>query len=168
MGLAALREGRATTQAVDHIPSYSWDAATQETSTALPPYTSAVVGRKDAWRENLTTHKALGIIGIWDGVTWNPKVLRFQNRAVKCPHPVMIYAQAHRGSIRVLKLWPVRSTVGYPYTGSPPHPTHRSGGSAASPPKPWERQKTSGVHSNRHQEFVPWHLEHLCAEDRED
>ena len=37
MGLAALREGKTTTQAVDHIPSHSWDAATHETSTAWRP-----------------------------------------------------------------------------------------------------------------------------------
>ena len=75
-----------TYYAVDHSPSYLWDAATHEISTALLPYIGTVMGGEGAWQQDLTIHKA---IEIKDGVILNPKILSFQNRAAEYPHPVL-------------------------------------------------------------------------------
>jgi alanine dehydrogenase len=70
--------------AVDHSPSYLWDAATWEISDALLPYLPVVMGGPSAWDADVTIKRA---IEIRDGVVQNPKILSFQNRAAEYPHP---------------------------------------------------------------------------------
>ena len=69
--------------AVDHSPSYLWDAATWEISAALMPYLSTVMGGPDSWDHEDTIKKS---IEIRDGVVQNPKILSFQNRSAEYPH----------------------------------------------------------------------------------
>jgi alanine dehydrogenase len=69
--------------AVDHSPSFLYDAATWEISEALLPYLPVVAAGPDAWDEDEVISKA---IEIRDGVVQNPKVLAFQNRAADYPH----------------------------------------------------------------------------------
>jgi alanine dehydrogenase len=75
-----------TYYAVDHSRSYLWNAATHEISVALLPYIGTELGGEEAWRKDLTIHKA---IEINNGVTLNPKILSFQKRATEYPHPVL-------------------------------------------------------------------------------
>jgi alanine dehydrogenase len=83
----AFEVGRGVTYyAVDHSPSYLWNAATYEISSALLPYIGTVMGGEEAWQKDLTIHKA---IEIKNGVILNPKILNFQNRAAEYPHPVL-------------------------------------------------------------------------------
>ncbi len=69
--------------AVDHSPSYLWDAATWEISEALLPYLRTVLDGPAAWEANETIRRA---IEIRDGVIHNPAVLVFQDRKATYPH----------------------------------------------------------------------------------
>ncbi|WP_256792438.1 N(5)-(carboxyethyl)ornithine synthase [Terrabacter sp. Ter38] len=69
--------------AVDHSPSYLWDAATWEISEALLPFLPTVMGGPDAWDANSTVRRA---IEIRDGEIQNPAILSFQGRSPKHPH----------------------------------------------------------------------------------
>ncbi len=69
--------------AVDHSPSYLWDAATWEISTALLPYLEPVLSGPEAWDAEPTIGRA---VEIRDGVVQNPKILSFQGRAEQYPH----------------------------------------------------------------------------------
>lgn len=69
--------------AVDHSPSYLWDAATWEISEALLPYLPVVMGGPGEWDREPVISKA---IEIREGVVQNPKILSFQNRASAYPH----------------------------------------------------------------------------------
>jgi alanine dehydrogenase len=75
-----------TYYAVDHSPSYLWNAASYEISAALLPYIGTVMGGEEAWQQDLTIHKA---IEIKKGIILNPKILSFQKRAAEYPHPVL-------------------------------------------------------------------------------
>ena len=70
--------------AVDHSPSYLWQAATFENSLALMPFLPDVMAGPEAWLNNATLAKALEI---HDGKILNPRILRFQNRDEAYPHP---------------------------------------------------------------------------------
>jgi alanine dehydrogenase len=69
--------------AVDHSPSYLWDAATWEISEALLPYLETVLAGPEGWDADVTIQRA---IEIRDGVVQNPKILSFQGRAEEYPH----------------------------------------------------------------------------------
>ena len=69
--------------AVDHSPSFLWDAATWEISEALLPYLATVLAGPEAWGADTTIARA---IEIRDGVVQNPKILSFQGRARDYPH----------------------------------------------------------------------------------
>ncbi len=69
--------------AVDHSPSYLWNAATWEISEALIPFLRTILGGSDAWDADPTIRRA---IEIRDGVIQNPAILTFQDRAPKHPH----------------------------------------------------------------------------------
>ncbi len=69
--------------AVDHSPSYLWDAATWEVSEALLPYLGTVAAGPAAWEMDPTIRQA---IEIRDGVIQNPKILSFQGRSPEFPH----------------------------------------------------------------------------------
>ncbi len=69
--------------AVDHTPSYLWNSATWEISTALIPFLRTVMSGPDRWDADDTISRA---IEIRDGVIANPAVLAFQNRSAEYPH----------------------------------------------------------------------------------
>ena len=69
--------------AVDHSPSYLWDAATWEISEALLPFLPTVMGGPEAWETSPTIQRA---IEIRDGVVQNPAILSFQGRSSNHPH----------------------------------------------------------------------------------
>ncbi|HEX6619543.1 MAG TPA: N(5)-(carboxyethyl)ornithine synthase [Solirubrobacteraceae bacterium] len=71
--------------AVDHSPSYLWDAATWENSAALLPYVPVVMAGPQAWDADETIRRA---IEIRDGRIQNPAILAFQGRAEAYPHPI--------------------------------------------------------------------------------
>ena len=71
--------------AVDHTPSYLWNASTWEISKALLPFLETVMSGSVAWEENPTILKA---IEIQNGTILNPKILRFQNRSQDYPHVI--------------------------------------------------------------------------------
>ncbi|MCU1536892.1 MAG: alanine dehydrogenase [Humibacillus sp.] len=69
--------------AVDHSPSYLWDAATWEISEALLPFLATVMGGPDAWEESPTIRRA---VEIRSGEIQNPAILSFQGRSPLHPH----------------------------------------------------------------------------------
>jgi alanine dehydrogenase len=69
--------------AVDHSPSYLWNSATWEISTALLSYLPAVMAGPGAWEADETIRRA---IEIREGAILNPKILSFQNRSPDYPH----------------------------------------------------------------------------------
>jgi alanine dehydrogenase len=71
--------------AVDHTPSYLWNAASWEISSALVPYLPVIMQGPERWAESETLTRA---IEIRDGVIENPKILSFQNRMEPYPHRV--------------------------------------------------------------------------------
>jgi alanine dehydrogenase len=71
--------------AVDHTPSYLWNSASWEISKSLIPYLPVVIQGPESWKQSETIRRA---IEIQDGVIQNPKILSFQKREAKYPHPV--------------------------------------------------------------------------------
>ncbi|MEU8700357.1 N(5)-(carboxyethyl)ornithine synthase [Streptomyces sp. NPDC048680] len=72
--------------AVDHSPSYLWDAATWENSEALIPFLRPILEGPAGWDGDRTLSRA---IEIRDGTVQNPAVLAFQNRAEQYPHALL-------------------------------------------------------------------------------
>jgi alanine dehydrogenase len=72
-----------TYYAVDHSPSYLWNAATWEISEALLPYLAQVLDGPQAWAGDPTLKRA---IEIQDGRVLNADILAFQDRAPEYPH----------------------------------------------------------------------------------
>lgn len=72
-----------TYYAVDHSPSYLWNAATWEISEALIPYIPTILGGPAEWDDDETVRRA---IEIRDGNIENPDILAFQDRAAEYPH----------------------------------------------------------------------------------
>lgn len=75
--------GKVHYYAVDHTPSYLWNAATWEISTSLIPYLPTVMGGSERWKESNTIQRAIEIEA---GKIRNPKILSFQKRAETYPH----------------------------------------------------------------------------------
>lgn len=71
--------------AVDHSPSYLWNSATWENSSALIPFLRTVLDGPAAWDADDTVSRA---IEVRDGTIVNPAILAFQGRAEAHPHPV--------------------------------------------------------------------------------
>ncbi|GAA5025086.1 N(5)-(carboxyethyl)ornithine synthase [Terrabacter aeriphilus] len=69
--------------AVDHSPSYLWDAATWEISEALLPFLPTVMAGPEIWDSSPTIRRAIEIRG---GVIQNPAILSFQGRSAVHPH----------------------------------------------------------------------------------
>ena len=76
--------GKAFYYAVDHSPSYLWNAATWEISNSLTPYLPLIMRGPESWEKSETIRRA---IEIKDGVIQNPKITTFQNRSNEYPHP---------------------------------------------------------------------------------
>jgi alanine dehydrogenase len=71
--------------AVDHSPSYLWDSATWEISSALLPHLETILEGPAAWDRTPTIFRA---IEIREGVIRNPSILSFQHRAAEFPHGI--------------------------------------------------------------------------------
>jgi alanine dehydrogenase len=71
--------------AVDHSPSYLWNAATWENSAALLPYLPVVMAGPPAWDADETIRRA---IEIREGLVQNPRILSFQGRQATYPYAV--------------------------------------------------------------------------------
>ena len=69
--------------AVDHSPTYLWNSATWEISSALIPHLGTVMSGPDGWEQSETIRRA---IEIRDGVIQNPRILSFQDREPEYPH----------------------------------------------------------------------------------
>lgn len=72
-----------TYYAVDHSPTYLWQAASYEISLALLPFLATVLGGRAEWKRNTTISRA---IEIDEGEIKNPDILRFQKRSETYPH----------------------------------------------------------------------------------
>lgn len=69
--------------AVDHSPSYLWNSASWENSSALLPFVETVMAGPAAWAaESVIDHA----IEIQDGVIRNPEIVEFQDRESEYPH----------------------------------------------------------------------------------
>jgi alanine dehydrogenase len=71
--------------AVDHSPSYLWNAATWENSAALLPYLPTVMAGPRAWDADETIRRA---IEIREGIVENPRILSFQGREATYPYAI--------------------------------------------------------------------------------
>jgi alanine dehydrogenase len=80
------KEGPVHYYAVDHTPSYLWNAATWEISECVIPYLPLIMEGPRRWAESETLSRA---IEIDNGVIQNPKILTFQNRGTEYPHAVL-------------------------------------------------------------------------------
>ena len=69
--------------AVDHSPSYLWNAATWEISEALLPFLAPVIEGPPGWEANPTIDRAVEVRA---GVIQNPAILSFQGRNPHPPH----------------------------------------------------------------------------------
>ncbi|HSS56851.1 MAG TPA: N(5)-(carboxyethyl)ornithine synthase [Solirubrobacteraceae bacterium] len=69
--------------AVDHSPSYLWNAATWENSAALLPYLPMVMAGPRGWDADETIRRA---IEIREGIVENPRILSFQGREATYPY----------------------------------------------------------------------------------
>ncbi len=76
--------GEVSYYAVDHTPSYLWNAATWEISKGVTQHLPTIIGGPEAWAQDETIRRA---IEIKDGVIQNPKITSFQNRSSEYPHP---------------------------------------------------------------------------------
>ena len=77
------KEGKMFYYAVDHTPSYLWNAATWEISNSLSPYLPIIIGGPEKWEGSETIRRA---IEIKEGVIQNLKITSFQNRSIEHPH----------------------------------------------------------------------------------
>lgn len=75
--------GEISYYAVDHTPSYLWNAATWEISKGVIQHLPTIIGGPEAWDKSETIRRA---IEIKDGVIQNPKITSFQNRSSEYPH----------------------------------------------------------------------------------
>jgi alanine dehydrogenase len=75
--------GEMTYYAVDHTPSYLWNSATWEISSAFLPWLPVLLKGPENWLDNQTISRALEIR---DGVIMNARILAFQKRAANYPH----------------------------------------------------------------------------------
>ncbi|TCJ23931.1 N(5)-(carboxyethyl)ornithine synthase [Nocardioides jejuensis] len=70
---------------VDHSPSYLWNSATWENTSALIPFLRRVLEGAPAWDADETLSRA---IEIRDGTVVNPAILAFQGREAEPPYRV--------------------------------------------------------------------------------
>ncbi len=78
--------GPATYYAVDHTPSYLWKSATWEISSVICEFLPRVMEGVGSWDDEPVLARA---VEIRDGVIQNPKILSFQGRDPKYPHPIL-------------------------------------------------------------------------------
>ncbi|MCP4219812.1 MAG: hypothetical protein GY765_34590 [bacterium] len=80
---------------VDHSPSYYWNAASREISSALLSFLPVVMQGPEAWRKNNTI---LNAIEIRKGVVQNKKILSFRERENKYPHNFKTKPNRNKGA----------------------------------------------------------------------
>jgi len=78
-------DGRVTYYAVDHTPSYLWQAASRTISEALLKHLPSVLGGPDAWAADEVVRRAIPIAR---GVIEDPRILAFQGRSSAYPHEI--------------------------------------------------------------------------------
>ena len=84
-GEPSFEVGGVTYYAVDHTPSHLWRSATWELSRVVVPFLPIVMDGPEAWKQDETVRRSIEIL---DGVIQNPKILSFQKRSEKYPHPI--------------------------------------------------------------------------------
>ncbi|MCB1045008.1 MAG: N(5)-(carboxyethyl)ornithine synthase [Acidobacteria bacterium] len=72
-----------TYYAVDHTPTYLWNAASWVISKSIHPFIGHVMEGPKSWSDNVTIDRSIEIRG---GQIQNPKILSFQNRSPEYPH----------------------------------------------------------------------------------
>ncbi len=72
--------------AVDHSPSYYWDAASWEISEALLPFLPIIIKGEKVWKKDKTISKA---IEIHNGIIKNQKIISFQKREKTYPYKLL-------------------------------------------------------------------------------
>lgn len=72
--------------AVDHTSSLFWNSATWENSRSLLPFLEPAMKGQDDWDRNPVIRHA---VEVKNGLVLNPKILAFQNRRGKYPHPII-------------------------------------------------------------------------------
>ncbi len=72
--------------AVDHSPSYYWNAASWDISEALLPFLPIVMKGEKAWEKDKTISKA---IEIKEGIIQNQKIISFQKREKEYPYKLL-------------------------------------------------------------------------------
>ncbi|MHA2303025.1 MAG: hypothetical protein ACXACD_18925, partial [Candidatus Thorarchaeota archaeon] len=78
--------GEISYYAVDHTPTYLWNAASYEISSAILPFIPVVMAGREVWDKNETIKNA---IEINRGIIKNKKILSFQKREEIYPHKRM-------------------------------------------------------------------------------
>jgi len=78
-----LRLGHLDYYAVDHTPSFLWNSASWQISTAVIPYLKAAVAGPSAWEGDTVLSRATEIR---NGEILNKDILKFQNRDEAYPH----------------------------------------------------------------------------------
>jgi len=71
--------------AVDHSPSYLWNSATWDNSTALVPFLRPVLEGSASWDDDETIRRA---IAVRHGMVVDPAILAFQGRDHAPPHAI--------------------------------------------------------------------------------
>ena len=82
--------------AVDHSPSYLWNSATWENSSALIPFLRPVLAGAPGWELDETLSRA---IEIRDGRVVNPAILDFQGRSAEPPHAMRLDCRDPRDTV---------------------------------------------------------------------
>jgi alanine dehydrogenase len=77
------KAGKVFYYAVDHSPSYLWNAASWEISNSHTPNLPIMMGGPEKWEKSETIRRA---IEIKDGIIQNSKITSFQNRSGEYPH----------------------------------------------------------------------------------
>ncbi len=83
--------GRVDYYAVDHTPTYLWEAASRSISAAMIVHLPTVVAGREAWSQNETIRRAINIDA---GVVQKPAILAFQGRQPDYPHEALRPAAA--------------------------------------------------------------------------
>jgi alanine dehydrogenase len=78
--------GEISYYAVDHTPTYLWNSASYEISSAILPFIPVVMAGREVWDKNETIKNA---IEINRGIIKNKKILSFQKREEIYPHKRM-------------------------------------------------------------------------------
>jgi len=82
-GKPMFKVGHVHYYAVDHTPSFLWNAASWEISNSLLPYISTVIDGPDSWEGSETIRRAIEIKA---GKILNPNILSFQKRNSEYPY----------------------------------------------------------------------------------